>query len=37
MPSAAEEKVAPKIIDPASEYGDEIDASIDRDRIRVVC
>jgi len=37
MPSATEEKVAPKIIDPASEHGDEIDASVDRDRIRVVC
>ena len=36
MPSATEEKVAPKIIDPASEHGDEIDASVDRDRIRVV-
>lgn len=36
MPSATEEKVAPKIIDPASEHGDEIDASIDRDRIRVL-
>ncbi|KAF1351683.1 RBP11-like subunits of RNA polymerase [Lizonia empirigonia] len=36
MPSATEEKVAPKIIDPASEHGDEIDASVDRDRIRVL-
>jgi DNA-directed RNA polymerase I and III subunit RPAC2 len=36
MPSVTEEKVAPKIIDPASEHGDEIDASVDRDRIRVV-
>ena len=36
MPSATEEKVAPKIIDPASEHGEEIDASVDRDRIRVV-
>ena len=36
MPSATEEKIAPKIIDPASEHGDEIDASVDRDRIRVV-
>ncbi|KAJ4319960.1 RNA polymerase subunit AC19 [Neodidymelliopsis sp. IMI 364377] len=36
MPSATEEKVAPKIIDPTSEHGDEIDASIDRDRIRVL-
>ena len=37
MPAAAADKVAPKIIDPASEHGDEIDASVDRDRIRVVC
>jgi DNA-directed RNA polymerase I and III subunit RPAC2 len=36
MPSATEEKIAPKIIDPASEHGEEIDASVDRDRIRVV-
>ncbi|KZM19331.1 RNA polymerase subunit AC19 [Ascochyta rabiei] len=36
MPSATEDKVAPKIIDPASEHGDEIDASVDRDRIRVL-
>ncbi|KAJ8116765.1 hypothetical protein OPT61_g1886 [Boeremia exigua] len=36
MPSATEEKVAPKIIDPASEHGEEIDASVDRDRIRVL-
>ena len=37
MPAAAADKVTPKIIDPASEHGDEIDASVDRDRIRVVC
>ncbi|KAJ4405500.1 RNA polymerase subunit AC19 [Didymella pomorum] len=36
MPSATEEKIAPKIIDPASEHGEEIDASVDRDRIRVL-
>lgn len=36
MPSATGEQVAPKIIDPASEHGEEIDASVDRDRIRVV-
>jgi len=36
MPAAAAEKVTPKIIDPASEHGDEIDASVDRDRIRVL-
>ncbi|KAF3031579.1 RNA polymerase subunit AC19 [Didymella heteroderae] len=36
MPSATAEKVAPKIIDPASEHGEEIDASVDRDRIRVL-
>ncbi|KAF2993992.1 RNA polymerase subunit AC19 [Curvularia kusanoi] len=36
MPAATAEKVAPKIIDPASEHGDEIDASVDRDRIRVL-
>ncbi|KAJ4330439.1 RNA polymerase subunit AC19 [Didymella glomerata] len=36
MPSATGEKVAPKIIDPASEHGEEIDASVDRDRIRVL-
>ncbi|KAJ4334405.1 RNA polymerase subunit AC19 [Ascochyta clinopodiicola] len=36
MPSATEEKAAPKIIDPTSEHSDEIDASVDRDRIRVL-
>ncbi|KAF3053395.1 RNA polymerase subunit AC19 [Didymella keratinophila] len=36
MPSATGEKIAPKIIDPASEHGEEIDASVDRDRIRVL-
>lgn len=36
MPAVTETRVAPKIIDPASEHGEEIDASIDRDRIRVV-
>ncbi|KAG9198104.1 hypothetical protein B5807_10437 [Epicoccum nigrum] len=36
MPAAAADKVVPKIIDPASEHGDEIDASVDRDRIRVL-
>jgi len=36
MPAAAADKVTPKIIDPASEHGDEIDASVDRDRIRVL-
>ncbi|KAF1933730.1 RBP11-like subunits of RNA polymerase [Didymella exigua CBS 183.55] len=36
MPAATEEKIAPKIIDRASEHGEEIDASVDRDRIRVL-
>jgi len=37
MPGATEETRAREpIIDPASEHGEEIDASIDRDRIRVL-
>jgi hypothetical protein len=37
MPTATETRAREPIIDPASEHGEEIDAAVDRDRIRVVC
>lgn len=36
MPGATDDKTIP-ILDPTSETGEEIDPSVDRDRIRVVC
>ena len=37
MPGATEENATVAIVDPTSATGEEIDASVDRDRIRVVC
>jgi len=36
MPGTTEEKAALPIVDPTSATGEEIDPSVDRDRIRVV-
>jgi DNA-directed RNA polymerase I and III subunit RPAC2 len=37
MPGATEQNVPLPIVDPTSATEEEIDPSIDRDRIRVVC
>jgi predicted outer membrane protein len=37
MPGTTEENATVAIVDPTSATGEEIDASVDRDRIRVVC
>jgi DNA-directed RNA polymerase I and III subunit RPAC2 len=37
MPGTTEEKAPVAIVDPTSATEEEIDPSIDRDRIRVVC
>jgi DNA-directed RNA polymerase I and III subunit RPAC2 len=37
MPGATEEKAPVAIVDPTSATNEEIDPTVDRDRIRVVC
>jgi hypothetical protein len=37
MPATTEENAPIAIVDPTSATGEEIDPSVDRDRIRVVC